>query len=364
MERLKEEGMENMSVIVEDFEIIKKTYEKELSKLQGKKMLVTGSYGMITSYLCLFLIYIMDKFDLVLYLQGRNERKLRQRYGEFENSGRVHLMVFDFEKGEIPDIKPDYILHAASAASTKYFKECPVDVLSPNTVGTWNLLNYAKKINVKKFLFFSSNSIYGEGGVDKVVLTENDYGIVDPLNERSCYIESKRMSEQMCVAFWKQYGVPSAVVRICHTYGPTFDVEQDTRIIPRTVKRILCGSDVEIYRDPDSVIQYTYIADMVSAVLLIMLKGHNGEAYNAGSDEIVKMDDVIAWMLQADPQIKSKLIKKEIDENYNFAKGKGINFLKLSNEKLRNLGWRQLYSNEEGFKRMVKHYLALKGVKR
>ena len=353
-----------MSVIIEDFSIIEKTYEKELKKLYGKKILVTGSYGMITSYLCLFLIHIMEKFDLELYLQGRNTQKLRQRYGKFEDSGRVHLMTFDFEQGEIPDIKPDYILHAASAASTKFFKECPVDVLSPNTVGTWNLLNYAKKIDVEKFLFFSSNSIYGEGGVDKSVLTENDYGIVDPLNERSCYIESKRMSEQMCVAFWKQHGVSSVIVRICHTYGPTFDVEQDPRIIPRTIKKILCGSDVEIYRDPDSVIQYTYIADMVAAILLIMLQGHNGEAYNAGSDEIVKMDDVIAWMLQADPQIKSKLIEKEIDENYNFAKGKGINFLKLSNEKLRNLGWRQLFSCKEGFIRMVKHYLALKDVKR
>jgi nucleoside-diphosphate-sugar epimerase len=346
-----------LDVIIEDFDIIEKTYEKELSKLQGKKLLVTGSYGMITSYLCSFLIHIMDRFDLELYLQGRNERKLRERYGNFEESRRVHLMLFDFEKGELPDIKPDYILHAASAASTKYFVECPVDVLRPNTVGTWNLLNYAKENNIEKFLFFSSNSIYGEGGVEKVILSENDYGIVDPLNDRSCYIESKRMSEQMCAAFWKQYKVPANIIRICHTYGPTFDVEQDTRIIPRTIKKILSGSDVEIYRDPDSVIQYTYIADMVAAILLIMLKGNNGEAYNAGSDEIVKMDDVIAWMLQADPQIKSKLIEKEIDGNYNFAKGKGINFLKLSNEKLRSLGWRQLFSNEEGFKRMVKHYL-------
>ena len=346
-----------MSVIIEDFDIIEKAYEKELGKLQGKKILVTGSYGMITSYLCLFLIHIMDKFDLELYLQGRNERKLRERYGNFEDKRHVHLMTFDFEKGGIPDIKPDFILHAASAASTKYFIECPVDVLRPNTVGTWNLLNYAKENHVEKFLFFSSNSIYGEGGVNKAVLTENDYGIVDPLNDRSCYIESKRMSEQMCAAFWKQYRVPSVIIRICHTYGPTFDIEQDTRIIPRTIKKILCDSDIEIYRDPDSVIQYTYIADMVAAILLIMLKGNNGEAYNAGSDEIVKMDDVISWMLQADPQIKSKLIEKEIDGKYNFAKGKGINFLKLSNEKLRSLGWRQLYSNEEGFKRTVRHYL-------
>ena len=104
-------------------------------------------------------------------------------------------------------------------------------------------------------------------------------------------------------------------------------------------------------------IQYTYIADMAAAILSVLLEGENGEAYNAGGDEIVKMDDVVEWMVNADPAIVSILREKEIDRNYSFGKGKGINFLKLSNQKLKELGWKQLYSNKDGFSRVVKYYL-------
>lgn len=340
----------------EEFQQILNNYRDVLETMKDSSILITGAYGMITSYLSEFLIYISTDFNLELYLQARSINKAKEIFHDYLNNKRVHLITFDFERNQLPGVKPDYIIHAASAANTKAFVETPVDVLAPNTVGTWYLLNYAKRMRIKKFLFFSSNAIYGEGGVDKEILTENDYGIVDPLNDRSSYIESKRLSEQMCRAFWKQYGVPTSIIRICHTYGSTFDLE-DLRIIPRTVKKILNGEDVIIYKDPYSMIQYTYIADMIAAILLVMVKGAMGEAYNSGGDEIVKMDDVIRWILEADGRIKSRLIEKEIDSNYNFARGKGINFVKLSNEKIRGIGWKPMYTNKEGFTRMMKSYL-------
>ena len=144
-------GYEIMNCILkEDFNTIDKQYGLILDKLRGSKILITGSYGMITSFLCLFLIDVMEKYDLTLFLQGRNYSRLKERYGEWESTGRVNLCSFDFESGDIPDLEPDYIIHAASAASTKFFIESPVDVLSPNTVGTWNLLNYSKEKGIKK----------------------------------------------------------------------------------------------------------------------------------------------------------------------------------------------------------------------
>ena len=345
------------SIIKEDFENIKSKYSSMLEKMIGKSILITGASGMITSYLSEFLIYISDEYDLKLYLQCRNMLKAKKMYGEYWDYENISFLQFDFEHNEMPDCEPDYVIHAASPASTKAFVDIPVDVISPNTIGTWNLLNWVKNKKIEKFLLFSSSSIYGEGGIEKNVLTEEDYGIVNPLNERGCYIESKRSAEQMCKAFWKQYGVPTSIVRICHTYGPTFDVFNESRIVHRVIKEILTGKDIEIYRDPNSVIQYTYIADMITAILSILIKGEAGEAYNSGSDEVVKIDDVIDWMINADTRIRSKLIEKEIDSEYSFAKGKGVNFVKLSNTKLKKLGWIPLYTNEEGFKRTVKKYI-------
>lgn len=344
-------------IISEDFSRLKENYGQELSKLRCSSILITGANGMITTYLSMFLGYIAEEYDLQLYLQCRNTEKAKKAFSDFSGKNYFHIVNFNFEKNEMPPIKPDFIIHAASPASTKFFVESPVDVISPNVIGTWNLLQYSKDNGVKRFLLFSSNSIYGEGGTDKTVLSENDYGIVDPLNDRSSYIESKRIAEQMCIAFWRQYGLPASMIRICHTYGPTFDIQRDSRIIPRVIRQILNGEDITIYKDPNSVIQYTYIADMIAAIVIVLIEGQNGESYNSGGDEIVKMDDVIAWMVNADPHIKSRLIEKEMDENYSFGKGKGVNFLKLSSEKLKSLGWKQLYNNEEGFTRVVKCYL-------
>lgn len=344
-------------IILEDFNILHDKYDVIFSSLNNSNILITGANGMITTYLSEFMISLAERYNIQLYFQVRNIEKTKEKFKDYTNIEYVHIVNFDFENNKIPDIKFDYIIHAASPASTKQFVECPVDVISPNVIGTWNLLQYAKKTGVKKFLICSSNSIYGEGGISKNELTENDYGIVNPLGERSSYIEAKRISEQMGVAFWRQYGVPVSIGRICHTYGPTFDLCRDDRIIPRVIKQILNNEDIIIYKDPNSVIQYTYIADMVAAMLLVLVKGNSGEAYNLGGNEIVKMDDVIEWMVNADPIITSKLIEKKIDSNYSFSKGKGVNFIRLSNDKLKSLGWEQLFSSKEGFYRTIMSYL-------
>ena len=281
--------------------------------------------------------------------------KAKNLFNDYLDKENLHLVNFDFENNEIPDIRFDYVLHAASPASTSAFEKAPVDVISPNVIGTWYLLQHARRKGIIKYLVFSSGSVYGQSEKEKTSIGEEDYGVIDPLWYRSCYVESKRLSEQMGMAFWKQYNIPTSFVRICHTYGPTFDLEKDSRIIPRIIKQILNEEDITIYKDPNSVAQYTYVADIISAVLLVLLEGEPGGAYNACGDEIVKMDDVIAWMVEADPSVKSALVEKEMDASYRFGKGKGLNFRKLSNQKLKGLGWKQLYSNKEGFARVVRY---------
>lgn len=346
-------------LIIEEFEKTEESFRDLFEGLEDGKILITGANGMITTYLSLLLCYFSDKYNLTLYLHCRSRVRAEETYKEFINNEKINIVDFDLET-QVPNIDVDYIIHAASPASTKFFVETPVNVIVPNVIGTWKLLNYAKEIGIKKFIFFSSNSIYGEGGIEKGVLNECDYGIVDPLMERSSYIESKKCAEQMCVAYYRQYGVPTTIIRICHTFGPTFDVENDTRIIPRIVNQILNDENITIYRDPNSYTQYTYIADMVTAILIVLLKGEFGEAYNAGGDEIITIEDAISWMVDADERISSKIIRKEVDENYKFGSGSGINFKKISNEKIKQLGWTPLYSCEEGFIRLVKYFLDVK----
>ena len=344
-------------IIREDFETILSVYGDKFTKLRNCTVLVTGATGMISTYLSKFLLYISDSLNIQLFLQCRNMNKAKNLFNDYLDKENLHLVNFDFENNEIPDIRFDYVLHAASPASTSAFEKAPVDVISPNVIGTWYLLQHARRKGIIKYLVFSSGSVYGQSEKEKTSIGEEDYGVIDPLWYRSCYVESKRLSEQMGMAFWKQYNIPTSFVRICHTYGPTFDLEKDSRIIPRIIKQILNEEDITIYKDPNSVAQYTYVADIISAVLLVLLEGEPGGAYNACGDDIVKIDDVIDWMVHADPGIRSKLVEKEIDENYKFGKNSGTLFPKFTNNKLTELGWRQLYTPKDGFARIVRCYI-------
>lgn len=342
------------SYIKEEFREISENYAECLRILHGSSILVTGATGMITSYFINFLLSISDEYELNIYAHCRNKNKALDLFG---NHDRLHILLFDINS-QIPEVGYfDYIVHGASYASTKYFIESPVDVIKPNVLGIINVLEYCRQHSTKKVLMMSSNSIYGEGGMVKNLLTEQDYGIVDPLGERSCYVESKKMAEQICVAYSKQYCVPSSIIRICHTYGPTFDIANDNRVIPKVIKKIINDEDIIIYKDSVSKVQYTYIADMCAAMLLTLIKGGNAEAYNAGNDELISVDEAIKIMVQSNKNIKGSLVEKDVDENYSFRKGKGINFVKIDNSKLKKLGWNIKYENQKGFSRVLNSYL-------
>lgn len=342
-------------IIEEDYKNIYGIYSDSFEELRNSSILITGATGMITVYLAKFLLSIADKYNFKLFLQCRNRQKAEKIYEEYLD--QINILTFDItEKIDLCE-KFTYIIHGASPASTRFFMETPVDVIKPNVLGTLNLLEYARTHNVKRYLLLSSNSIYGEGGICKELLDESDYGIVDPLSVRSSYVESKKMAEQMCIAYKRQYNVSTSIIRICHTYGPTFDIEADTRIIPRIIKQIVNQEDIMSYKDGESKVQYTYIADIISAILITLIYGNDGEAYNAGGDELISMDDAIRYMIKADKNGIVHLYEKEVDENYSFGKGNGINLIKLNNKKLKDLGWKILYSNAMGFERTVNSYL-------
>lgn len=344
-------------IIAEDFSILFHQYEEVLKELRHSSIFITGSCGMIPSYLAMFLLHCSEKLELDIYLQCRNKQKGQIIFAEFSQNPRMHLVDVPLDRCLEDGVRYDYIIHGASPASTKQFQDDPVGVINPNVIGCWNLLQYASEHQTRNFVFLSSNAIYGEGGLEKTVLTEEDYGIVDPLGDRACYIEAKRMGEQLCTAFARQYGVHTNMVRICHTFGPTFDILNDTRILPKVIRQIINRQDITIYKDPSSVIQYTYAADIIMGILCVMMRGESGAAYNACGDEVMQMDRIISSLVNADTRIQSNLVEIPIDEKYAFSSGRGINFLKLSNQKLKMLGWNPLFPVEEGLKRMMESYL-------
>lgn len=346
-------------IIYEDLQYMYNCSFINWEKLRDKTVFVTGANGMIASYLVYMFIFLNEmeqKYNIKIIVMCRDENKLLTKFGEYIK--REYFIVY---KGELTNEigmknhKADYIIHAASPAGTEQFLSNPVGVIIPNTIGTYNLLEYSKDNKIDGFLFMSSNSIYGVNSGENEIL-ESDYGIVDPLNERACYIESKRLAEQMCNAYARQYGLHTKIARISHTYGPTLDIHNDKRVISRICCNLLANENIVLFKDESAKVQYSYITDVISGCFKILLDGADGEAYNVCSDEFLSMHIITETIISLFPESRSDIIYKDITKEYVFGQGKGINNLKCSNNKLKKLGWELKFPLVDGFKRTIQSW--------
>lgn len=344
-------------IILKDMEYMY-SYDSSLwDALRNKTVLVTGAYGMLPSYMVFMLIYlneIADSHNIEIVTLVRNEDKLKKRFGKYVDRDYFHVLKGDVTEPIDYSGKIDYIIHGASPASSQYYNTNPVGVLMPNILGTYNTLEAARKNNVSGYLFFSSGEVYG--GLEKEVIHEEDCGAMDPADVRSCYGEGKRAGETMCRCWQHQYGTPTHMVRPCHTYGPTMDLEHDSRVFSEFVSNVVNGQDIKIKSDGLAVRIFCYIADATLGYFYVLLRGNPGEPYNVANREgrctIRELAQTISGLY---PEKNIKVSYAEHDKNYMENQHK-VHSL-YSTEKLEKLGWKPSFSIKEGFGRTIDSFM-------
>lgn len=345
-------------IILSDMDDIR-CREENWEWLKNKTIFITGAYGMLASYIVYFLIYMNEEYNYGIHIvaQGRQISKMQSRFGKYLNREYFQVTNIDICNEISLDIKTDYIIHAASLASSQYYSTKPVDVLKPNSLGTFYLLDYANRCSCESFLFLSSCDVYGKF-TENGTYSEVDFGSMDPMQVRNCYGESKRMGENMCVCWHQQYGVPAKSVRIAHTYGPTMDVQNDVRVFSEFVKNVLDNHDIVMKSDGSAVRPFCYITDAISGFFKILRYGNNGEAYNLLNDKM--------WL-----SIKklAKIVSKCTDNNQSnvIYECRNVNeaymesFVKYppqySIRKISELGWSAEIDVKEGFRRTVLSFM-------
>lgn len=346
-------------IILQD---IKEIYAREgidWNQLKDKTVLVTGPNGMLASYVMYMLLFLNEEkdFGIRIIAMARSAERFAARFGSCSRAEYIALVTDSVNEPIHIDGEVDYIIHAASLASPQYYDVCPVDVLSPNVIGTYHLLRLAVEKEARGFLMFSTGDVYGtlEG---KEYVTEKDMGIVDPLDIHSCYSESKRMAETMCYSFMHQYGVPVKILRIWHTYAPTMDIDKDPRVFASFMKNIVNGQDIEIKSDGTGKRTFCYVADAIAGLFTVLTKGRDGEAYNVCNTEqfvsIRQLAETLA-ALRHDMEIKVTWKRRPADEHY--TENTAIGAIAPSNEKLKGLGWEPRYSVLDGFRRVLEYQL-------
>lgn len=280
-------------------------------------------------------------------------QKLQDRFGELVKRSYFHTYISELDQPLQIKGKIDYIIHAASLAAPQYYKVCPIEVLKPNTIGNYYLLELAAQKKVDGYLFFSTGDIYGivEG---KETIREGDYGSMDTLDIHNCYSESKRMAETMCRAWQQQKGVPAMIVRICHTYAPTMDAEHDPRVFASFVNDILQKRDLVMKSDGRSKRTFCYIADALAAFFLVLLKGNAGEAYNVcNTDEFYSIGELADRLAGLYPDWNLKVIRRDRKADDVYVENSVANAVPHDNSKLKKLGWETKYDVCMGFRQAV-----------
>ena len=293
----------------EDMEYIAGVDFVPWEKLRGKTLFITGATGLIGFNLISALVYMNLKRDIPLKIFAlvRDETKARARFAEILAEGApLQFVLGDLEHIPVVDEKVDYIIHGGSPTASRYFAEHPVETIRMNLSGATALLEMAKEKQVESFLFLSSMEVYGSLHREEKV-DEDHESFVNTMNPRSSYPEAKRMIEAMCASYAAQYNVPAKVIRLTQTFGAGVRKE-DKRVYAQFMRSAMAGEDIVLLTQGGTRRSYLYTADAVTAILTVLLKGKNGEAYNAANEDtycsIKEMAELVARMKEVNVVVK------------------------------------------------------------
>lgn len=338
-------------IIQEDLEYIT-NYPLEWDKIRNKTVLITGANGLLPSYMVHTILFLNYKKSLNCNVIAwvRNKEKAFSIFKDYVGRNDFKVIVQDVcAEIELED-KIDFIIHAASQASPIYYKVDPVGTLNANVLGTNNTLNIAWKNKVESFLFFSSAEIYGQ--INNVPTKEDDYGYLDPTQVRSCYGESKRLGETMCVSWFNQYKVPCKIVRPFHTYGPGLNLK-DGRVFADFISNIVNNQDIILKSDGSDMRAFCYLADAIVGFFTVLFNGKNGEAYNIGNPlGEISILELSKLLVELFPDRGLKVVKNEQIKDEKYLKST-VRRNTPDISKVRALGWNPHYSIKEGFYRTI-----------
>ena len=321
--------------------------------LHNRTLMLSGATGLIGSFLIDVIMEKNNAADLncTVYALGRNKDKINKRFKKYINDSRLVYFPYDvnepFFQDELGTV--DYILHLAANTNPMLYATDPIGTITTNIIGLQNLLDFSVKHHSKRFVFASSNEIYGENRGDVEFFDEDYCGYINCNTLRAGYPESKRCGEALCQAYISQKNMDAIVARITRSYGPTM-LLNDSKAISQFIRNGVAGEDIVLKSEGKQYYSFTYVADAVSGLLTVLLKGNKGEAYNiADEDSDIMLKDVAALIANI---VGKKVIFQlpDVVEKTGYSK---VTKARLNGHKLRKLGWEPMYSIRSGLERTI-----------
>ena len=321
-------------------------------KLQNKSVLLSGATGLLGSF---FVDVVMQKntegLNCTVYALGRTQEKAKERFSKWWGDKNLVFIPYDINKPFVRDDlgTVDYVLHLASNTHPVQYATDPIGTVTTNIIGLQNMLDFAVAHNAVRFVFASSNEVYGENRGDVEMFDEHYCGYIDSNTLRAGYPESKRCGEALCQAYKSQKGLDVVIARFTRSYGPTM-LMSDTKAISQFIKKGVAGEDIVLKSAGTQNYSYTYMADAISGFLFLLLKGENGEAYNIADEASNIMLKDLASIIA---EHAGKKVVFEIPDAVEAAGYSKATKALLDGSKLKKLGWKPRYAIKEGIERTM-----------
>jgi dTDP-glucose 4,6-dehydratase len=235
--------------------------------------LVTGGAGFLGSHLC---DELLARGNRVICIDNLETGSL---------ANIEHIRTADFVHRNVDIIEPyfvdetiDFVYHLASPASPIDYLRLPLHTLKVGSYGTHHTLGLAK-LHRARFLTASTSEVYGDPQVHPQ--PESYWGHVNPIGPRGVYDEAKRYAEALTMAYHRQQGVDTAIVRIFNTYGPRMR-PYDGRAIPTFLRQALQNRPITVFGDGAQTRSFCYVDDLIRGIIALAESGHH-EPVNVGN---------------------------------------------------------------------------------
>lgn len=249
-----------------------KTLIKAKPRVERNRVLVTGGAGFVGSHLC---DYLVARGDHVICLDNFFTGS-KENIKQLMDKPNFEMIRHDVVEPILLEV--DQVYHLACPASPVHYKYNPIKTAKTGFIGTLNMLGLAKRTRAR-FLLTSTSEVYGDPLEHPQ--TEKYFGNVNPIGERSCYDEGKRIAETLTMDYYREHELEVRIVRIFNTYGPRMALD-DGRVVSNFVAQALTGKPITVYGDGQQTRSFQYISDLVRGMVAVM-EGPDIGPFNIGN---------------------------------------------------------------------------------